>query len=83
MTPIALPPGNGVHMPDTDLPPPQMLRAWGLSEARVSLLGSGLINRTWLIETGTDRRVMQQVNPLFPPAVNEDIRVVTGLLKEA
>ncbi|MBL8197822.1 MAG: phosphotransferase, partial [Chromatiales bacterium] len=71
---------DGVYMPDNDLPPPQMLRAWGLADARVSLLGSGLINRTWLIETGTDRRVMQQVNPLFPPAVNDDIRVVTGHL---
>jgi Ser/Thr protein kinase RdoA (MazF antagonist) len=68
-------------MPDKDLPPPQMLRAWGLADARVSPLGSGLINRTWLIAAGTDRRVMQQVNPLFPPAVNEDIRVVSGHLR--
>ncbi|MBM4221943.1 MAG: hypothetical protein FJ170_08355, partial [Gammaproteobacteria bacterium] len=70
-----------MQLPDKDLPPPQMLRAWGLAEARVSLLGSGLINRTWLIEAGTARRVMQQVNPLFPPAVNEDIRIVTGHLR--
>lgn len=67
-------------MPDTDLPPPQVLQAYGLAAARVSLLGSGLINRTWLIETGAGRLVMQQVNPIFPPVVNEGIRVVTGHL---
>jgi Ser/Thr protein kinase RdoA (MazF antagonist) len=68
-------------MPDTDLPPPQMLRAWGLADARVSPLGSGLINRTWLLESGTSRLVMQQLNPVFPPVVNEDIRVVTAHLR--
>lgn len=68
-------------MPDTDLPPPQMLRAWGLADVRVSPLGSGLINRTWLLESGTSRLVMQQLNPVFPPVVNEDIRVVTAHLR--
>jgi Ser/Thr protein kinase RdoA (MazF antagonist) len=68
-------------MPDSDIPPPQVLRAYGLADARASLLGSGLINRTWLIETGAGRLVMQQVNPIFPPVVNEDIRVVTGHLR--
>jgi len=68
-------------MPDTDLPPLQMLRAWGLADARVSPLGSGLINRTWLVEAGASRLVMQQLNPIFPPVVNEDIRVVTAHLR--
>lgn len=68
-------------MPDTDLPPPRMLRAWGLADARVSPLGSGLINCTWLLEAGARRLVMQQLNPVFPPIVNEDIRVVTAHLR--
>ncbi|MEZ5563640.1 MAG: aminoglycoside phosphotransferase family protein [Gammaproteobacteria bacterium] len=68
-------------MQDADLPPPQMLCAWGLADARVSLLGSGLINRTWLVEAGGDRFVMQQLNPIFAAAVNDDIRVVTGHLR--
>lgn len=68
-------------MPTTDFPPPQMLQAWGLAGARLSPLGSGLINRTWLIETGGQRLVMQQVNPIFAPAVNDDIRAVTGHLR--
>ena len=68
-------------MPDTDLPPPQVLRAWGLADARVALLGSGLINRTWLVEAGASRLVLQQLNPVFPPVVNEDIRVVTAHLR--
>ncbi len=68
-------------MPDTDLPPLQMLRAWSLSDVRVSPLGSGLINRTWRVEAGASRFVMQQLNPVFPPIVNEDIRVVTAHLR--
>lgn len=68
-------------MPQTDLPPPQMLRAWGLAGARVSLLGSGLINGTWLVEADGRRLVMQQVHPIFAPAVNDDIRVVTAHLR--
>lgn len=68
-------------MPGTDFPPLQVLRAYGLADVRLSLLGSGLINRTWLVETAAARLVMQQVNPIFPPEVNEDIRVVTGHLR--
>ena len=68
-------------MPDKGFPPLQMLRLWGLADARLSLLGSGLINRTWLVEAGASRFVMQQLNPVFPPVVNEDIRVVTGHLR--
>ena len=68
-------------MPDKGFPPLQMLRVWGLADARPSLLGSGLINRTWLVEAGASRFVMQQLNPVFPPVVNEDIRVVTGHLR--
>ena len=62
--------------------PKSILSAWNLSGCTVSPLGSGLINRTWLVSDGDQRRyVLQQVNPIFPGAINEDIRVVTAHLR--
>ena len=60
---------------------PRILAAWGLDPASVDPFGSGLINRTF-IARGPDGgwRVLQQVNPLFPPEVNEDIEAVTAHL---
>jgi len=62
-------------------PPIAVLEAWNLASARLSPLGSGLINRTWLVANGADRYVLQQVNPVFPPDIHEDIRVVTAHLR--
>lgn len=65
--------------------PKNVLAAWNLAGATVSPLGSGLINRTWLVSAGTapgaGRYVLQQLNPIFPAAINEDIRVVTAHLR--
>jgi Ser/Thr protein kinase RdoA (MazF antagonist) len=48
---------------------------------RVRPLGRGLINRTFLVESGDgSRRVLQAVNPIFPTGVNEDIDAVTTFL---
>jgi len=58
-----------------------VLRAWNLAGCGVAPLGSGLINHTWLVSSGADRYVLQQLNPVFPPAINEDIRVVTAHLR--
>lgn len=64
------------------LPPPgEVLRAYGLDQARAAPLGSGLINQTWLLERDGRQAVLQAVNPIFPAAVNEDIRVVTTHLR--
>lgn len=54
-------------------------------------LGSGLINHTWLVPgrlppgpgDRPPRFVLQQVNPVFPASVNDDIRVVTRHLRAA
>ncbi len=62
--------------------PAAVLTAYGLDTARVSPLGKGLINGTWLIETGDTRFVLQCVNPIFPPEVNIDIDVVTRHVAE-
>lgn len=58
-----------------------VLSAWNLQGAGVSPLGSGLINSTWLVAAPAGRYVLQQVNPIFPGAINEDIRVVTAHLR--
>jgi Ser/Thr protein kinase RdoA (MazF antagonist) len=58
-----------------------VLAEYGLESARVSPLGNGLINQTWLIEAVDGQRfVLQRVNSIFPPAVNQDIDAVTARL---
>lgn len=66
---------QGLESPET------ALSAWALAAARLAPLGSGLINRTWLVTAGPRRYVLQQVNPIFPGAVNGDIEVVTRHLR--
>ncbi len=61
--------------------PIAVLKAWNLASASLAPLGSGLINRTWLVANGADRYVLQQVNPVFSPDIHEDIRVVTAHLR--
>lgn len=54
---------------------------FGVTPQRISRLGRGLINQTFLLELADDqRRVLQAVNPIFPPGVNEDIDKVTSFL---
>lgn len=53
------------------------LAQYSLSAIRVTPLGKGLINKTFCVEGKTDRCVLQQVNPIFPPEVNLDIDAVT------
>ena len=64
--------------------PQTVFAAWSLDPASVQALGSGLINHSLLVRdrAGTPR-VLQQVNPMFPPAVNEDIEAVTTHLAAA
>ncbi|MES1204374.1 MAG: phosphotransferase [Pseudomonadota bacterium] len=51
--------------------------------ATVSPLGAGLINLTFLVTSGDQRFVLQRVNPLFSPAIHENIRAVTTALTAA
>jgi len=58
-----------------------ILAEYGLEAARVSPLGNGLINQTWLVEGDDEQRfVLQRINPIFPPAINQDIDAVTRRL---
>ena len=62
--------------------PDPVLEAWALLPDTARPLGSGLINRTFLAEDRSGAlRVVQQVNPIFPPVVNEDIDRVTRHLE--
>lgn len=55
-----------------------ILSAFGLEAGDASLLGNGLINRTFLIrEPNEQYAVLQQVNRIFSPAINETIDAVT------
>ena len=64
--------------------PQDVLERFGLTGAEAAPLGAGLINHTWLIVTpGGQKLVLQRVNAIFPPAVNDDIAVVTQHLAAA
>ena len=66
------------HSTDID---PGVLAAWGLSPGSLRPLGSGLINRTFFAQREDGSRwVLQQLNPMFPPEVHEDIEAVTAHL---
>lgn len=55
-----------------------ILANYGLETARISPLGNGLINQTWLVENGVSEHfVLQRVNSMFPAAINQDIDVLT------
>ena len=58
-----------------------MAAGFGVCAARVERLGSGLIHRTYVVHAeGGDRYVLQAVNPIFAPEVQEDIWAVTSHL---
>jgi len=59
-----------------------VLANYGLEDARISPLGNGLINQTWLIDNGGEECfVLQRVNSMFSPAINQDIDVLTRHLE--
>jgi Ser/Thr protein kinase RdoA (MazF antagonist) len=59
----------------------------GWEDARVTRIGSGLINRSYLIARGggdgATRAVLQAVNPIFPPEIHGNIAAVTERLAAA
>lgn len=59
-----------------------VLSRYALADACLSRLGNGLINQTWLVDTGgPEQFVLQRVNSLFPPGVNQDIDALTRHLE--
>jgi Ser/Thr protein kinase RdoA (MazF antagonist) len=57
------------------------LAAWHLERAQVEEIHSGHINRTWRVSHGAPSFVLQWVNPIFGPEVNDDIEAVTRWLE--
>jgi Ser/Thr protein kinase RdoA (MazF antagonist) len=52
-------------------------------EPSVVPFGNGLINRTYLVTEGSRRAVLQRVNPIFSPAIHDNILAVTRRLAAA
>lgn len=61
----------------------QVLVAYGLENATVEPLGSGLINETFLVSSGEARFVLQRLNAVFNPKINCDIDKLTRHLESA
>lgn len=56
----------------------EILKQYGLENSKVTPLNIGLINRTYLVSDGNSGRyLLQQINPMFKPAMVEDIDAVT------
>ena len=59
-----------------------MLTQYGLSDASVAPLGTGLINETFLVTSPDDTRyVLQRINPVFNPKIICDIDKLTRHLE--
>ncbi len=60
-----------------------VLAHYGLDDALLEPVTSGLINRTFTVATGEGIQwILQRVNPIFPPSVHEDIDAVTRHLAD-
>ncbi len=55
----------------------------GLRDAAITPFGTGLINQTFRVDAPMGRFLLQRVNPIFPVAIQENIRAVTARLAEA
>jgi len=61
-----------------------VLANYGLEQARLSPLGNGLINQTWLVDSGgAECFVLQRVNAMFPAAVWRLLSHVNGVSRDA
>jgi Ser/Thr protein kinase RdoA (MazF antagonist) len=62
--------------------PASVLARWSrFRDADIRPFGTGLINKTFLVEKSGDRAIFQRLHPVFAGTVNEDIDVVTRHLE--
>lgn len=67
---------------DAAVIPASVLARWSrFANARPRPFGTGLINKTFLVENAGERAVFQRLHPVFAGVVNEDIAAVTRHLK--
>ena len=78
-------PDNGPAAADASEIRARVLPAYpGWESASVVPFGNGLINRTYLLTgAGGARAVLQRVNPIFSPAIHQNILAVTRRLADA
>ncbi|MEI8256192.1 MAG: phosphotransferase [Deltaproteobacteria bacterium] len=57
-----------------------ILSTWGLDGAIVTPIEIGLINRTFRVERGGDRWILQCLNPMFDAKLHLDIEAITAHL---
>lgn len=67
---------------DEEALPLALARFDGVAGAACEPLGTGLINRTFRVRAAAGDLVLQRVNPIFDPAIHENIRAVTRRLAE-
>jgi Ser/Thr protein kinase RdoA (MazF antagonist) len=60
-----------------------VLSHYGFEDPQIEQIGSGLINRTWLVSQADKRFILQRVNPMFPVEIHEDIDTVTAHLENS
>ena len=66
---------------DSDTIPPAVLDAYGLaSSSRLHRIATGLINASWMVEDSAVRLIVQRLNKIFSPSVNETIDKATHFL---
>lgn len=60
-----------------------VLDSFGLAGGKLTRFESGLINKSWRVNTPAGKSlVLQRVNPMFPPTINSDIDAVTRHLRD-
>lgn len=65
------------------LDPIEALGAWALPEPVTTPIVAGHINRTWRVDTGGRRLILQWLNPLFGPELHHDIEAITAHVEAA
>ncbi len=65
---------------DRNSPEQAALAQWGMAGPPRTTPDAGLINGTWLVGDPT-RVVLQRLNPVFSPLINEDIAALTARLR--
>ena len=60
----------------------RILRNYGILQTSITPLEIGLINRTWLVTDNHHQYILQQVNPMFPADIHQDIDAITSYLFE-
>jgi len=57
-----------------------VLQAWGKTPTRIEPVVSGHINQTYRIDCAGEVFALQWINPIFDPAIHQDIQEITVLL---